>query len=176
MPSATSAEGIFKTKSDNEVKIMKKIFAIIVAVVLIAAAGISGFIFYHGEDGAYSRTVTQTFTLSENSLTQWKFETDKNVRAHIKIEIEGATLKDTTQAQLLVKGPSSTSSKKIDAEKLSKRETVSTSLLFRKGSSNYILFTPVSCDSVRIKVTVSTNSLKGHLKAAGVEYGKDYGL
>lgn len=154
---------------------MKKILAVILSVVLIAAAGFCGFVYYHGEDGAYSRTVTQTFTLKENSLTQWKFETDKDVRVRIKIEVVNASLKDQAQAQLLVKGATGTGRKKLHAEQLAARDSVTMSLPFRKGASNYLLFAPTSCSSVQIKVTVKTYSLKGHLKPIGVETGKEYG-
>lgn len=154
---------------------MKKIIAIILAVVLIGAAGLCGFIYYHGEDGIYSRTVTQTFTLTDKSLAQWKFETDKDVRARIEIEVVNASLKDKEQAQLLIKGASGASGKKINAEQLAARDSISMSLPFRKGSSNYLLFTSVSCRSIQIKVTVKTYSLKGHLKPIGVETGKEYG-
>lgn len=155
---------------------MKKIVAIILAVALIVAAGISGYVFLHGEDGIYSRSVSQNFTLSENSLTQWKFEADKDVSAHIKIEVIGASLKDQTEAKLLVKGSSGNGRKQMDAEDLIEKKDGTFSLPFRKGEDNYILFTPVACASVQLKVTVTTYSLKGHIRALGMETGKDYGI
>lgn len=154
---------------------MKKIVAIVLALVLVVAAGISGYVFIHGEDGIYSRSVSQSFTLTESSLTQWKFEADKDVRAHIKIEIIGVSLSNPNEAKLLIKGNSGNGRKQISADDLSSKKDDSFSLPFRKGDNNYILFTPVACNSLQLKVTVTTYTLKGHIRAIGMETGKEYG-
>ena len=155
---------------------MKKIVAIILAIAFVAAAGISGYIFIHGVDGIYSRSASQSFTLSGNSLAQWKFEADKDVRAHIKIDVIGASLADQNEAKVLIKGSSGNGRKQINADTLKEKDESSMSMPFRKGDNNYIIFTPVACSSVQLKVTVTTYTLKGHIRALGVEIGKDYGL
>ena len=155
---------------------MKKIVAIVLVIVFVAAAGISGYIFLHGEDGKYSRSLSQTFTISGNAFAQWKFEADKDVRAHITIDIIGASLADQNAAQILIKGSSGNGRKQIDTDTLKEKEEASLSLPFRTGDNNYIIFTPVKCSSVQLKVTVTTYTLKGHLRTLGVESGKDYGL
>lgn len=155
---------------------MKKVIAIALIFVLVVAAGVSGYIFLHGEDGMYSRSVSQTFALSKNALAQWKFEADKDVRAHVKIEIIGASLADQNEAQILIKGNSGNGRKQINAETLREKKDSSMSLPFRKGDNNYIIFTPVKCSTVQLKVTVTTYTLKGHIRTLGVESGKDYSL
>ena len=115
---------------------MKKIVAIILAIAFVAAAGISGYIFIHGEDGIYSRSASQSFTLSGNSLAQWKFEADKDVRAHIKIDVIGASLADQNEAKVLIKGSSGNGRKQINADTLKEKDESSMSLPFRKGDNN----------------------------------------
>lgn len=155
---------------------MKKAAAIALAIVLVIAVGISGYIFYHGEDGMYSRSATQTFTLTKNAIAKWSFETDKDVRAYVKIEVVGASLTNQTAAKLLIKGSSGNGRTQLDAEALSEKKDSSLSLPFRKGSDNYLVFTAVECKSIQLNVTVTTHALKGHIRSLGVEFGKDYGL
>ncbi len=155
---------------------MKKFAAIALAVVLVIAAGITGYIFYHEEDGMYSRSATQSFTLSKNSIAKWTFEADKDIRAYVKIEVVGAALTDQTAGKVLIKGSSGNGRKQIDAEALKDKKGSSISLPFRKGENNYLVFTAVECKSVQLNVTVTTHALKGHIRALGVETGKDYGL
>lgn len=155
---------------------MKKIAAIVIALALVIATGVGVYVFVHGEDGIYSRHVSQTFTLTGTSLAQWKFEADKDVSAHIRIEIIGASLSDQKAAKVFIKGSSGNGRKQLDADTLRDKKSSSLSLPFRKGDGNYILFTPSGCSSVQLKVSVTTYTLKGHIRTLGVETGKDYGL
>lgn len=156
---------------------MKKTITVLaVLTILLIGIGAAAVTYAHGEDSGYSRTISQSLTLANGSLVQWNFDSDKEKRVRVKVKIEGANLQNHPDAILLVKSGNSTRGKKITAEELKKKKTVSFTLPCKKGQSNYLLLTPVNCTNVQVTVTVNSRSLKGHLRGLTTTEGTDYGL
>lgn len=155
----------------------KKIITLILAVILLLTAGTvaAAITYIHGEEGGYSRSISQSIAISNGTMQQWKFETDKDMTVKVKVKIKTADTQNNPDAVLIVKGQNSARSKKITAKQMEKKKTVSLSLSCKKGPSNYVLFEPIGCANVQVQVTLSSRSLKGHLRSGQMSAGKDYG-
>lgn len=155
---------------------MKKvIITLAILTILLVAGGAAAVTYARGEDNGYNRTISQSMTLSNGSLMQWNFESDKETRVRVKIKIENANLQNHSDAMLIVKSTNAARGKKITAEELKKKKTVSFTLPCKKGQSNYILLAPVNCTNVQVTVSINSRSLKGHLRGLNTTTGTDYG-
>lgn len=155
----------------------KKIIVLIIATILLLTAGtVAALTYIGGEKGGYKRSITQSMNISNGTMQQWKFETDKDMTVRVKVRIDGVNIQNNPDSLLLVKGMNSARSKKITAEEMKKKKTVSLTLSCKKGQSNYVLLEPIGCTNVQVQVTLSTHSLKGHLRSGNMNEGKDYGV